>query len=123
MPRARRRPLRARDRLTLARGALRHFGPGDDIEALGRRMGQPARRLHEALDREINRVRVLMAPGVTAEELVSTTGLPLNFVKYVMRRVHVLSPLRKGRGRIPRPHGRPRRRRALTPPPSMTNHD
>ena len=101
MPRAKRRPLRLVDRRKLACGALRRFRDGDDVNALAQRMGQPERRLQEALDEPFERVRSRIGRGVTAADLAEGTGLPLSFVKYAMRRVHARSRPLGERSRLP----------------------
>jgi hypothetical protein len=110
MPRAKRRPLSGHERRKLVSGTLRRFGPGDDVSTVAARIGQPPRRVHEALDDPIARVRALMGRGVLAEDLARETSLPPDFVKYVMRRTH--SQSRRNEARRPHQH---RERKAPRP--------
>lgn len=89
MPRAKRRPLPIVERRKLAVGVFRHFAEGDDVRTVARRMGLPARRVHEALDEPIDAVRAVMGRGVSAIDASKECGLPVPFVKYVMRLTNV----------------------------------
>ena len=86
MPRAKIRPLSGNARLQLRRGILRSFRPHDSLASVAERLGQPERRIAEAMQSAIFEVRDHWGRGVSASDIVEATGLPRPFVLYAMAR-------------------------------------
>ncbi len=112
MPRPSKRPLSGADRRKFAVGCLRRFREGDDVAKLSLRIGQPPRRILEALDEPLSRVRSLMGRGVTALDIADESALPIPFVKYAMRRAFAQPKRESARVRLDDARNNRRRRTA-----------
>lgn len=91
MPRAKSRPLSAKERHKLGLGIMRRIQPGDTLSSLSARLRIPERRIAESLDGPRRRIRSRMGRGSSASSIAAATGLPSSLVALEMRRQFALA--------------------------------
>lgn len=102
MPRAKKRPMRARAREDLSRGVMRKWDIGDSPSDVALKLQMPRRRVLEALEYPTRHVCRLAAHGEKLSDICRMTGYPSEFVLWAMKLHYAYADKqRRGAGSVP----------------------